>query len=318
MSVVAVHNLHIYSVNRSAGTSTDCTFAFSNPIKKKRQDTFFTVTVDTTCCPFSFNQINNSNNVVSVSYAQTGAATQTVDVTIPAGNYTILALLLAFSETLTADSPFAIICNFTHSSSTGLASFSLSSSAASKTTSLTIHFENNLILGKMCGFTGDAVFGFSNVGVPVSCTSQQKVNTNPVQNIYIRSTNLTQTDSREWIVEPDVISDIIGVLSVEVPPNSWIKASGNVIETRITNSAIDCLKVYLSDDLTYSLDLQNLDWNFRMTVREILDNAPPESITSFTGSLPYGEDDLQDEHIKKLMALKEQLEQQIKEVVTNK
>ena len=66
-------------------------------------------------------------------------------------------------------------------------------------------------------------------------------------------------------------SDILCKLQVYTPPKSWIFYNGELgLSAKIVNPVIDKIDIYLSDNYSFALDLNNNDWTFRITFIEFM------------------------------------------------
>lgn len=125
-------------------------------------------------------------------------------------------------------------------------------------------FINNFV-GKMLGFTTNAQC------LPLSTlTSQITINVNPLQNVYVRSDNLTFSNSYESVVDKNDISDIIAIVPIYSTSGNFIvfNDSSN-FETRLGDDSIDFISLYLTSavDNDHLIDLF-LDWTIHLQINE--------------------------------------------------
>lgn len=268
-NVVNTYNVFISSSQRVSGTSDNFTINMRKPILLTRPNTYFTCKVGSAEIPFNFKQLNatNNRNVLSITYSK-GTVISVFSVTFPVGNYIITDLLAQLQTLILAVYP-SLNLNFTYNRSTGFTSFQILGNDGVQT-SIALSFATNRYLGSMFGFTSTAEFGYNASNVSTTATSTQQALVNPNPCIYIRSDALTQTGSTESIIEKDVFSDIIAKIQIHNLPGSWLMYDGaNELKVVLTNKVIDVISLYLSDSLSYSMSLGNLDWSLRLTFEEI-------------------------------------------------
>jgi hypothetical protein len=269
MSIVNTYNVFISSSQRVSGTSDNFVINMRKPILLTRPNTYFTCKVGSAEIPFNFKQLNatNNRNVLNITYSK-DAVISAFSVIFPVGNYIITDLLAQLQTLILAVHP-SLNLNFTYNRSTGFTSFQILGNDGVQT-SIALSFSTNLYLGSMFGFTSTAEFRYDASNVSTTATSTQQALVNPNPCIYIRSDALTQTGATENLVEKDVFSDIICKLQIHNLPGSWLTYDGaNELRVILTNKVIDVISLYLSDSLSYSLSLGNLDWSLRLTFEEI-------------------------------------------------
>ena len=268
-NVVNTYNVFISSSQRVSGTSDNFTINMRKPILLTRPNTYFTCKVGSAEIPFNFKQLNttNSRNILSVTYVK-ASVNNTFNVTFPAGNYIITDLLVMLETLILAVYP-SLNLTFTYNKTTGFCNFLMTGSDSIATT-ITLNFNSNIYLGSMFGYTASTTFNYNSSNVSTSSTSTQQALVNPNPCIYIRSDVLTQFGATENLVEKDVTSDIICKVQIHNLPGSWLMYDGATeLKVVLTNKVIDTISLYLSDSLSYSLSLGNLDWSVRLTFEEI-------------------------------------------------
>ena len=268
-NVVNTYNVFISSSQRVSGTSDNFTINMRKPILLTRPNTYFTCKVGSAEIPFNFKQLNTTNNrnILSVTYVK-ASVNNTFNVAFPAGNYIITDLLVMLETLILAVYP-SLNLTFTYNKTTGFCNFLMTGSDSIATT-ITLNFNSNIYLGSMFGYTASTSFNYNSSNVSTSSTSTQQALVNPNPCIYIRSDVLTQFGATENLVEKDVTSDIICKVQIHNLPGSWLMYDGATeLKVVLTNKVIDTISLYLSDSLSYSLSLGNLDWSVRLTFEEI-------------------------------------------------
>ena len=272
MSIVKTHHIYINSENRSSGTISDFIINLKEPIRLMNSNNYFRVKCSKFICPNVINQINSSNNTLQYSITRIGV-NQTTNIILSAGNYNILTLLSKLSSKLTASIllyGINIKTNFSYEKSSGKATLILTG-LDSIQTSITLYFSNNLRLGSFFGFTSNAVFSYSTTLISFGSISQQHVNVNPINHIYLRS-SLPQRESYENIIEPLVYTDIISKIPIMgYTSGQFIFYDNNLSYADLSINIIDSINIYLSDNFSYTLDL-NLNYTFSLEIEEIGEN----------------------------------------------
>jgi hypothetical protein len=212
-NVIRTYQLYLNTskATTSAVANTDITFVLNNPIKLISQNNRFKVRVISATIPFSFFQINSTNNVIQVI-----TTSGIFDVTIPEGNYTITTLATSFTAEIQAYIllSFAIPITLTTSfnPNTSKETFSLSVSPPIYSIQVPYIAQNQPILN-MLGFTTN----FLVTNASPTITSNQVVNVNPASEIFIRSRTLTQASSTESLTGQCVTSNVIANIQINQP-----------------------------------------------------------------------------------------------------
>ena len=307
MSIINTYNIFLNSKQRDSGSSNEFIVNLLKPITLTNPNNWFTVRIGSAEIPYIFQLINPSNSTIQVSVTR-GATTQTGNFSIESGNYNILVLLDAIKSKLTTTIQALIgytpTFSFTYSRTTGKCTLAMLANGDTVGCSITI-FNNSPVVMTCLGFFSAFTFAFTNSSTTQAISTQ---NVNVAQNnaIFIRSESLVQTSNFESIVEKSNISDILAKIQVTSLPQSyliWVNPAD--LEVKINNRLIDSISLYLSSSLSYALDLQNLDWQCRMTFKEYsnfsaedqyshsINNTVP-SITNFEDdSEARGRDELQ-------------------------
>lgn len=271
MSVINTYNLFINSEHRTSGTASGFSIVLFKPISLTSPNNWFSVRIGSAEIPYIFKLINSSNNIVNFTLVR--GSTYNLSLTLTPGNYNILTLLTEFAtrlgasiKTATSWDPTSLF-SFTYDRSTGHATFSIVGTD-STATSITIS-NNSLIFSKAVGFVTPFTFGYTTPSTRTNAISTQNVNVLQNPAIYIRSESLTQTENVENIVKSSESSDILAKVQVNVQPQSMILWTNPTdLELKITNRVIDNIQLYLGDTNSYELDLDNLNWTARITIKE--------------------------------------------------
>lgn len=271
MSVINTYNIFLDSQQRdSSSTGTPASYALflSKPIAKTAKSSYFRVKIIQACIPFSFTEINNSNNFISYTYNSVPFA-----FTIPIGSYNINSLLLLIKQYL--ESSHSIFLDFTFNSSTNLATLAFTNAnTGTKEISFSTSGANSPVM-KQLGFTNTTVLFSCVGGLPnVIATSNQSVNVSPSKNIYIRSNNLLQPNSQEAIVTKCKTSNILGIVPINVSFGNYINFyNTQTFGVDIGNETIDLIDIYLSDSNNSDVIVGLLlNWTISIQIEEIYIN----------------------------------------------
>jgi hypothetical protein len=282
MEVIKSYNLFLDSSQldySDVGNPASYFMFLRKPITKLAKSSQFRVKIFQACIPFSFTEINTSNNVLSYTYNSLPYT-----LSIPIGSYSITALLTYIQTYL--QTTHTITLNFTFNTSTNLSTLAF---ALTQTGSHSITFtyipSNKLIL-KQLGFLSSATFSITS-GVLITATSGQSVNVSPSKNLYIRSDNLQQgANSQEAISTKIRLSDILAIIPINVPFGNYINYyDSNAFYVYINNETIDGISLYLtdatSDDVLTGL---LLNWSCSIIIEEVIieTNVSVEHITGTT------------------------------------
>lgn len=266
-SVLKTYNLFLDSSQRDSGSSASFSLFLSNPITKSVKSSIFKIKIIQACIPFSFTEINNSNNLISYLYNSVSYT-----FTIPVGSYNITSLLSYIKSVL--ETAHSIVLVFTFNSSTNLASLSFdSSNVGTHTIEFSTSGANEPVM-KQLGFVNTNVIFSFNVSPILIATSNQSVNVSPSKNIYIRSNNLLQPNSQEAIITKCRPSNIIGIIPINVPFGNYINFyNTQTFGIDIGNETIDYIDVYLSDSNNSNVIVGLLlNWTITIQVEEIYIN----------------------------------------------
>lgn len=268
MEVLRSYNIFLDSSQRDysdVGNPASYLTYLNKPITKTGKSSIFRVKVIQACIPFSFTEINTSNNVLNYTFNSTP-----FQLTIPVGSYSISSLLSYLSTYLS--STHSVVLSFTFNSSTNLATLGFSASGNTGTKSFSFGTSGgNLLVMKQLGFVNTtATFSYTG-GVLANATSTQSVNVNPSKNIYIRSLNLQQTNSQEAIIGACRPSNILAICPINVPFGNYINFyNTETFGVYLNNETIDSVQVYLSDATGDAVLVGLLlNWSITLIIDEI-------------------------------------------------
>jgi len=256
---------------RATGATTDdFNISLKQPLTLSNSNNFFRVHMEQAVIPHCIRQINPSNNVLTFTFIK-GNTSYSSFITLTSGNYNILTLNEELRTKLKNEifsiSTQNVVLNFTYDKTTGYDTFSIIGTD-NVPTSITLNFNNNLVLGKFFGFTSNSYFGYNVSNISYDATSTQNVNVNQINSLYVRSSSLVQRESYENIIEKDVYSDILAQVPITVLPGSFIFFTNSSPTIDIKNTIIDTINIYLSDNNSYSLSLNGLDWSCLLIFEE--------------------------------------------------
>lgn len=256
---------------RVIGNSDDFVISLRQPLTLTNQSNFFRVSVGRSVIPHTIKQINDSNHTLNVDIIR-GVASWNGSIALTNGNYNIITILNELKAKLQA----AILAGvgvsltfvFTYLKTQSGCQLHISG-ADGIATSVTLKFSENLRLGGFFGYSTNAVFSYNSSNVSDDAFSNIAVNVNPINYILVRSNSLIQRESYESVVEKDTYSDILAKVPVNVSPGSFIFAELNGSSVDLENKIIDQIALYLSDNLSYTLNLNGLDWSTHLIFEEI-------------------------------------------------
>lgn len=276
MTEINRYHIFVNSALRSvtSQSSSNFTINVNPPLIKTNPYHYFTAQIVSVEIPYSWTQINSTNNTLQIVYQGVY-----YNLTLTPGNYTVLNLIVEYqTELYKAIGTPAWKDSTSYNQNTGIINFSITGLPALSTSTyaIGINFPANPFLGRMFGClgAGNIVYGYGSISGTyqyINCYGSTNVNVNPVSSIYIRSSNLKQIKNQENLVSgfPADPSDILCKLQVYTPPKTWVFYNGELgLSARVTNPIIDKLDIYLSDNSSFSLNLNNNDWTFRITFIE--------------------------------------------------
>jgi len=244
-----------------------------NPILLSDPNNYFTCRVLQAAIPYSFKQFSGAT--INGYYTHSGVNTN-FTLTLSSGNYSIIELLAEFQQQLEAvPHPHAWTFTFTYDPITSFVTLGFTSNQT-----FVFNFTYEVNFWKACGFLPTTTLTFSNT---TTLTSDRHVNVHPIYAIQIRSDTLFQiTGNSESMVELNDYSDILVQFYVYGSPNTWILSESGESnpECHVKNKLIDFVRVYLSSNINYRLNINNLDWSFVIEITE----HRPEKIESINGN----------------------------------
>ena len=269
-----LNRYHIFcsSALRQSGTPNEFSIAVNPPLTKTHPYNYFVAQIVSVELPYSWDQVNITNNTLQFSYNM-GAGFTNYTCNISEGNYNILQLITALTNAIDSVIPaHTWTWNIIYSQTTGKVTFGIGLVPPLPTIILNINFPANQFLARMFGCLDptNIIFGYSGASYQTMAGSTN-VNVNPVSSVYVRSTNLAQLKNQENLVTGygQDVSDILCKIQVLTPPKTWVMYNGELgLSAKLTNPIIDKIDIYLSDNYSFSLNLKNNDWTFRITFIE--------------------------------------------------
>lgn len=322
MNIVKSYCLYLNSREANNGTPDNCNFILTTPLTLSNSNNRFAISTPMIELPYSFSQVNNTNNALPYSYSDTRAGGHSYTdgvLIIPNGNYNINQLLTQLISSLILDIYIHIPSStlstnnflFQYSSQTGLVTFYMS---AAYTVTITLKFSLSEVLGIMLGFSQTN----ETFGTAIKLTSKNKVMCNPITSVYLRSDSFKFRDNYEAVITSWNNSDIVAKIPINTLPNSIIYYR-NDVKSIINNTSISIINLYLSDNLsiTYSLNMNGVNYGCMLQIDEIeykQTNAFKDKIEySSTPAVPKELLDERDEILKQLLIKKEKLEKEVEE-----
>jgi hypothetical protein len=298
--------------------------------------------------PYSFDQVNTNNNVLTYGWRSSGHGNFDSTVTFPPGNYNITQLLaeLAYllfndinEQSTAAGTPANLLIGyfkFSYNATTGVTTLYLQGPGVFYANTIILDFRDaGFVLGTMFGFPAQE-FSFGDIpvsGIPLSfpLVSPNKVMVNPITSVYIRSESLKFESNYEAVVrnatpilpvsDPPQYrnfqnSDILTKIPVTTLPNSIIYYRTEQ-HSIISNKEIGELNLYVSDNLssTFTLDLQGLNYGIYVLFEEIIIPMLNQYQDKIQSVLEMPQDLIEERRrlIEDLTKQKAELEKQIKQ-----
>ena len=312
------YNIYLNTANRdvdyynfiSSGTPNYLAYAgwyLKKMISKTSKNSYFTLSVKNVIIPFTFNNIGSLNKTFQIIYNSI-----TYNIIVNEGSPNIQQLIDDIKTKILSAIPSLVgLFTILYNSYDNTITFNNQSA-------LTIDFLfNNNYIGKSLGFLTNTQC------LPVSSLkSQITLNVNQLQNVYIRSDNLTFTNSYESIVSKNNISDIISIIPILVSSGNFIvfQDSSN-FETRLGDDKIDYISLYLTSgiDDDHLLNLY-LDWTIHLQINEYsMEQNNNINLNPLQNNLTISNKDnnplQEEEYLKKR---KNDLENEIKEITLRK
>lgn len=275
-----INRYHVFcnTAQRSSGSVNDFSIALNPPLSKTDPHSYFVAQVVSVEIPYSWFQVNSTNNTLQIAYTVNGGTTNLYTMTISPGNYNVNTLMANFSSQLESVIPaHSWGHNLTYNQDNSKITFGIKNAILYTSVVIAINFPANPFLARMFGClqSSNIVYGYAG-STYQNVTASQNCNVNPISSIYIRSSNLRQIKNQENMVagykaDP---SDILCKLQVYTPPKTMIFYNGELgLSARISNPVIDKMDIYLSDNYSFGLDMNNNDWTFRITFIEYMPNT---------------------------------------------
>ena len=322
MEIIKTYSLYLNSRQATNGTPNNCTFVFSTPLSLTNSENRFLISTPMLELPYSFSQVNSTNNVLPYTYTDTNGSghSYSSSITIPIGNYSITALQSQFVLSLITDIyvkiPTSTISttNFvvTYSQQTGLTLFYIV--GLSYTVTIVLQFSQSYVLGIMFGFPQTN----QTFGTAVKLTSPNKVQVNPITSVYLRSETLRFECNYEAVISPYTNSDVIAKVPVTTLPNSIIYYR-NDQKYIISNKVLSDLNLYWSDNLSdkYFLDLQGVNYGINLLLEEVQlkpTNAYKDRLPEGIVQIPKSIKEQRDALVEELISEKERIQKELKEL----
>jgi hypothetical protein len=246
----------------------DVTFYLKKPIMPVHPTNRFRLRVNSVELPFSFSQVNSSNNQMTVRYYQGVTETTLGVVTVAAGNYDIVALAAAIDAAVNALAGMAgKKITTTFDQSTGRCNFSFTDPASGTLR----YYWGTTILLQMIGFATATYVAIpaTAAGVP-GLVSNKNVNVCPTTCVYLSSRSFAQNQNYEALTDGLTQTDVIGKIQLTTLPQTYlmyINYSGEFIE--VNNKSITDINIYLSTNLVDSLDMNDMRWSIHIIIEEM-------------------------------------------------
>jgi hypothetical protein len=318
--IIRSYSLYFNTREANSGNSNNCTFIFSTPIVLTNSNNRFLISTPMIELPYSFSQINSTNNNLPYSYSDSlSRSFNSTTMNIPEGNYNINQLCEQIVISLLLDILFYIpastlaVGSFAvqYSSSLGIVTFFMSHTYS---VTITLQFSLSYVLG--------IAFGFPQVnqtfGTAIKLTSPNKVQVNPITSVYIRSDNLKFMTNYEAIVDKYQNSDIVAKIPITNLPNSIIYYR-NDVKSMINNKELSSLNLYISDNLStsYTLNMNGVNYGIYIQLDEIMiktTNAYKDKLENPTVAPPKELLEQRDDLLRSLIDKKNKLLQDIEDM----
>jgi len=292
--IIRSYSLYFNTREANSGNSNNCTFIFSTPIVLTNSNNRFLISTPMIELPYSFSQINSTNNNLPYSYSDgLSRSFNSTTMNIPEGNYNILQLILIFIQLTVAsinangvingaiDPNFVTVSNFsiTYNPQTSETTWKLiyTPLTFAYTWTVTYDFTFAFVIGTMFGWRITDIVTINSVAQ----TTPNKVMVNPITSIYIRSESLKFESNYEAIVRNITTqannknnyqnSDVLTKIPITTLPNSIIYFRSDY-KSIISNKELGELNLYVSDNLSpaFNLDLQGLNYGIYVLLEEVI------------------------------------------------
>lgn len=262
------YNLFIDSSQRDEGnTPSYFSIVLTKPITKVSKSSYFRVRINSVCIPFSFSQINSTNQ--KLTYTCNGTS---YIITVPTGNYSITDLLTQIQLLIETQTNTKLLFTYDASTSKSTLGFDIANNISY---TITMNYiGSNIIMMKMLGFTANTIFSFTMPSLFINATSNQVVNVSPSKTLFIRSETLLQNSNYESLVSKNDTSDILLQIPILTSFNTYINYNDQSSElwAEINNTIIDKINLYISDSTSFNelpSDSGLLNWFCQINIQEI-------------------------------------------------
>ena len=313
--VVRSYNLYLNSRQATiGGSSNNCTFNITPALTLTNRSNRFQVSIPFMEVPYSFNQLSSSFNTLQYVFID-GSGTFTRTLYLPEGNYNISNFLVTFNAFLTTDiqsqRPLwtTTSLTMTYDASTGHVIMTITPAG----TYLTFKLSQNTVIALMLGFPQVD----QTVSTGARLISINKVCSNPINAIFLRSDSLKFSTSFEAIVAPYSQADILARIPVTTLPNSWLYYR-NDNKVLLSNTEIASLNFYFSDNLDplYVIDLKGIPYGLQITFDEVElppTNAGQDRLEVGAIAVPKPLLDEREQTLRELLGMRDRLEKEIQD-----
>lgn len=294
MSLVNAYHIYLNSENgtRVAGKSDYIRWDLQNKITMIDKNNYFTVKVLHANIPFSFHEFPSVT--ILGTYVHSGTPTN-FTFSIPSGNYSMVELNQKFIDGFLAiPHPHNWTLTINYNQITGVNLYTFTSN---QPFSFTFSFNN---YWRSAGFKTSDSLAFSNI---TTLTSSRHCVVNRINSLLLRSDVFTQDHrSQEFLVDDMDISeasDILAKIPIYTGSNSWIIYQGDESNppVRITNQDLSYIQLYITSNISYTLDLRDLEWTCALRIEEWMRPKAEEPVS-------YSENQ---DALRLLASLKEQI-----------
>jgi hypothetical protein len=302
-TIINKYHLYLESTQRTLGTNEDAYYYLKRPLFKSNPFNHFQVKVIQANVPYSFFNITDQNgnyNTMQWYLARGGATYPSTTyvygspsvpktVKIPNGNYTILTLISTIQTGIIADlvanypSYANPVFSWVYDRDTLQVRFSLTGTNSTVTTFYFLpSTEKHGGLAYNMGIASTINFGYnaSNVSQPINTINNVittgayggfAINVAPITSVMIRSNNLKQNRSFEFVAITDDLSDILARVPIQTVGTTFLQYTNQEnLSNRIRNDVIDYVNLYITDNRDYDpIYLAGLSWMCVLEITEI-------------------------------------------------
>ncbi len=303
MSLVNAYHIYLNSENgvRIQGKSDYIRWDLQNKLTMIDKSNYFTVKVLHANIPFSFHEFPEVT--INGTYIHLGTPTN-FSFVIPSGNYSMTNLNQKFIDGFLAIThPHNWDLTIVYDSAVGTNLYTFTSN---QPFSFTFTFNN---YWRSAGFKTTDTLAFSDT---TTLTSSRHPVVNRINSLLLRSDTLAQDHrSQEFLVDDMLISeasDILAKIPIYTGYNSFIiyQADESNPPVRVMNQDISYIQLYVTSNISYTLDLRDLEWTCALRIEEWSHPKKEEPLN-------YAENQ---ESLKLLANLKEQILQDLHETRT--